>query len=115
MSAPQWSLVVATTPGMGAGGRVNIKNGLVAGIEEGDHRGTPGSMCTNLFLLDDRFFAHPPVPKAPGSGEYGLPQTVVAIAAKDGIPLAAIETSGWIQITAPEDLAAAAARLSVLG
>ncbi|HEX7651846.1 MAG TPA: sugar phosphate nucleotidyltransferase [Candidatus Paceibacterota bacterium] len=115
MDAPDWSLVVASTPEMGAGGKVMIKNGLVTGIEEGDHRGTPGSMCTNLFLLDERFFSMPPVPKAAGSAEYGLPQTVVAIAAADGIPLAAIETSGWIQITAPEDLTNAEARLAMLG
>lgn len=116
MSTPDWTMVVESTQRMGAGGRVITNEaGIVTGIEEGDHRGKPGRMNTNVFLLDERFFSMPPVPKAAGSAEYGLPQTVVAIAAADGIPLAAIETSGWIQITAPEDLTDAEARLAMLG
>jgi len=61
----------------------------------------------NAYLLDMRAFHASPVPKAPGSGEYGLPQTVLAAAKQFNIPLHAVEAEFWIQITAPEDLAKA--------
>lgn len=108
-----WAMLVQPAESMGEGGRIiTDATGAVTGIEEGDHRGTPGLMNTNLFRLDKRIFEYPLVPKAFGSGEYGLPQTVVAASMAGGIPLHAVSTHDWFQITAPEDLAKAEARFA---
>ncbi|MFA7302156.1 MAG: sugar phosphate nucleotidyltransferase [Candidatus Paceibacterota bacterium] len=112
---PDWSMVVAPVGAMGAGGRVEVdQRGVITGIEEGDHEGRPGLVGTNLFVLDTRFFDMPPVPKAPGSEEYGLPQTAVMISTAEAIPFHAIETRFWHQVTSPEDLIEAEKRLSVV-
>lgn len=107
-----WVMVVEETDSMGAGGKIlENTDGQVTGIEEGDHRGTRGLMNTNLLVLDERIFKHPPVPKAPGSSEFGLPHHMLAAAAAEGIPVKAVRARGWIQVTAPEDLARAEALL----
>lgn len=107
-SAPDWVVVVEKTDTMGSGGKVLVDEGdIVTGIEEGDHRGTPGLMNTNLIVLDERIFDYPMVPKAEGSNEYGLPQTVLKASLAGGIPLHAVYATSWIQITSPEDLARA--------
>lgn len=111
-STPDWVMVIEETESMASGGKVIVEHGLVTDIEEGDHRGTAGNMNTNLLVLDERIFAHPMVPKAAGSDEYGLPQTVLVAAKAEGIPLHAVPATSWIQITAPEDLARAEAILS---
>ncbi len=109
---PGWSVLVEDTQTMASGGRMVMDGaGNIVAIEEGDHTGKPGLMNTNLFALDPRLFDEPMVPKAAGSDEYGLPQTVVAAASSLGIPLKAVLATSWIQITAPEDLAKAEARL----
>lgn len=113
---PDWSLLVEKTESMASGGRVVATDeGFVTGIEEGDHRGTPGLMNTNLIVLDKRVFDFPMVPirTANGKNEYGLPQTVVASAKEAAIPLHAVYATSWIQITAPEDLGRAATLLGV--
>lgn len=102
--APDWSLLVQSTEHMAAGGRMVMEDGLIVSIEEGDHTGKPGLMNTNLFALDQRIFEHPMVPKALGSDEYGLPQSVLEASKASGIPLAAVDATGWFQVTAPEDL-----------
>ena len=84
--------------------------GAVIGIEEGKHTDKVLT-STNLFALDTRLFEYPLVPKAEGSSEYGLPQTVLAASKESGIPLVAHRASFWFQVTAPEDLAPAAEAL----
>lgn len=107
-ASPDWSVLVQQTESMGAGGRMVMDDTEhIVAIEEGDHRGTPGLMNTNMLVLDPRVFDYPMVPKAAGSTEYGLPQTVLAASLAAGIPLRAIPATFWFQITAPEDLAAA--------
>jgi len=112
--APDWAVVVEKTENMGSGGKVLVnKHDLITGIEEGDHRGTPGCMNTNLIVLDERIFDFPmtAIRTASGKEEYGLPQTVVAVAKGAHIPLHAVYATSWIQITAPEDLKKAEALL----
>lgn len=112
-ATPDWSLAVFETPSMASGGKMIVDGqGAITAIEEGDHRGTPGKMCTNLFCLDTRIFDFPLVPKSAGSDEYGLPQTVLAAAKAGGIPFSAVNATTWFQVTAPEDLPRAEAWLS---
>jgi bifunctional UDP-N-acetylglucosamine pyrophosphorylase/glucosamine-1-phosphate N-acetyltransferase len=100
-----WSVLIERTQEMASGGSVIVDEQQHAvGIEEGEHRGKPGIMNTNMFVLDMRIFDEPKVPKAKGSSEYGLPQTVIAASLHMSIPLHAIDATRWIQITAPEDL-----------
>jgi bifunctional UDP-N-acetylglucosamine pyrophosphorylase/glucosamine-1-phosphate N-acetyltransferase len=100
-----WSILVQKTETMASGGRMGMDDaGHIVAIEEGDHTGSPGLMNTNLFALDPRVFEYPMVPKAAGSSEYGLPQTVLAASLASGIPLLPVDATFWFQITAPEDL-----------
>lgn len=107
-----WTMLVERTESMASGGRI-VTDGMgeVVAIEEGDHTGQPGLMNTNMFVLDPRVFEYPMVPKAEGSSEYGLPQTVLAASRTAGISLRAVYATGWIQITAPADLASAEDRM----
>jgi NDP-sugar pyrophosphorylase family protein len=103
-----WSVLVKSTPEMASGGSMVLnEEGDVVAIEEGDHRGKGGVMNTNLFVLDTRIFNQPLVPKSVGSPEYGLPQTVVEASHMLGVPLKAVEATGWYQVTSPEDLSGA--------
>jgi len=115
IATPDWSMVVSPIESMHAGGNISLgENGAILGVEEGDHSGKPGLMGTNLVMLDTRFFDLPPTPKSPDSSEYGLPQTAVAISKAKSIPFTALSTTFWHQITSPEDLVTAAARLHML-
>ncbi|KND50398.1 MAG: bifunctional UDP-N-acetylglucosamine pyrophosphorylase / Glucosamine-1-phosphate N-acetyltransferase [Parcubacteria bacterium C7867-007] len=108
LAAPDWALLVERTKNMAEGGIMVVdENNHVLGIEEGDHRGKAGVMNTNLFVLDTRVFEFPLVPKAAGSSEFGLPQTVVEASKAFGIPVHAIDSTSWVQVTAPEDIARA--------
>ncbi len=110
---PDWVVVVKKTDAMASGGKVSVdEHDVVIGIEEGEHHGTSGLMNTNLFVLDQRIFEYPMVPKVAGSKEYGLPQTVSKVAMEAHIPLHAVYATSWIQITAPEDIAVAEAILA---
>lgn len=112
MKGEDWVMLVESTETMASGGSVVIDSGgVVQGIEEGDHRGKPGIMNTNMFVLDEHVFQEPLVPKATGSDEFGLPQTVVAASKHLEIPLHAVEATRWIQITEPEDLTRAELQL----
>ena len=103
--AKQWAMGVQEARLLGEGGRiVTDKQGRITKIVEGEHGGTPGVVSTNLFCLDTRIFSCKMVPKAPGSPEFGLPQTVLAAADSLKIPLEAITATSWIQISRPEDL-----------
>ena len=113
LASPDWSVLVEDTEAMASGGRMVMdESGHIVDIEEGDHTGKPGLMNTNLLALDPRLFEHPLVPKAQGSDEYGLPQTVLAASKVSGIPLAAVRATFWIQVTAPEDLEKASVLLT---
>lgn len=87
------------------GGKIALdEEGRVTDFVEGK-RTELAPTSTNLFGLDVRVFEYPLIPKAEGSSEYGLPQTVLAASKASGIPLKTITTSFWLQVTAPEDLA----------
>ena len=99
-----WSLVVQQTDSTRAGGAVQIDpQGKILSITEGAHAGLRYA-GTNLFVLDTRLFDFPMVPKAEGSSEFGLPQTVIVVATGLGVPVYAVEASLWIPITELTDL-----------
>lgn len=87
------------------------KKANITDIEEGDHGTESGFLGTNLFVLDDRIFSCEMVPKAEGSKEYGLPQTVLAASKTLGVPFRAVEGKRWFEVTAPDDLKKAEAFL----
>ncbi|MDB5189522.1 MAG: glucose-phosphate thymidylyltransferase [Parcubacteria group bacterium] len=100
-----WAMLVEETKNMAAGGRiVTDESGEVVAIEEGDHRGKEGLMNTNMFVLDPRVFEYRMIPKAAGSDEYGLPQTVLAASKESDIALHAVPARHWLQVTSPEDI-----------
>jgi NDP-sugar pyrophosphorylase family protein len=72
-------------------------------IEASHHKGGAGYLSTGAFALDTKIFDHPMIPKAPGSDEYGLPQTIM----QTGHVLKLVPATYWIVITAPEDIAKA--------
>lgn len=107
ISSSDWVIGTWPTPAGASGGRIVADDsGHITDIVEGTHE-EAGDTSTNLFMLDTRLFEHPMVPKAIGSDEYGLPQTVLAASKQGGIPLKALRASFWVQVTSPEDLKAA--------
>lgn len=101
--AHEWALLVARVPDTSVGGRIVEEGGVVSDILEHSVPGE-GFISTNLFVLDPRVFGYPPVPKAPGSSELGLPQTVLAASRAYGISLSLVPAARWLQITSPEDI-----------
>ncbi len=111
--AYDWAILVQRVPDTSAGGKVimNARHQVVDILEIND--GGEGIVNTNMFALDTRLFDFQLIPKAPGSGELGLPQTVLAASKVSGIPLHVVEAVRWIQITNPEDLERAEERIRV--
>ncbi len=107
----EWALLAARVPNVSRGGALIVEDGMLTNIIEHTQTG-PGLVSTNLFALDTRVFQQEPVPKAPGSTERGLPQTVLVASQTLQIPLSVTEATAWIQITMPEDLGNAAKLLS---
>jgi len=100
-----WVLLVQHRDEIRSKGKVEVdKHGLILKVTEGNHGATPGLLGTNLLVLDTRIFKNHMVRKAPGSDEFGLPQTVIEAAKKLDIPFRAVKTDKWFEITSPEDL-----------
>ena len=107
--ARDWALLVFESPEMTRGGKVMIDaENRITGIVEGEHEGGPALENAGAYMLDTRIFNVKPVPKAEGSPEFGLPQTVLAASDALKIPLEALLTAWRLQITSPEDNADAA-------
>ncbi|KKW19225.1 MAG: Nucleotidyl transferase [Parcubacteria group bacterium GW2011_GWA2_51_10] len=113
LNADGWALLVQKVPNMSEGGDViQDARGQIIEIREGSHAGKAGRVSTNMFILDTRIFTAPMIPKAPGSDEYGLPQTALAAASALEIPFTAFDTRQWIHISSPEDLEKASKMLA---
>ena len=99
----EWAVLVQRRDKVLTGAVLVDGKGLVQGIAETtEHTGTEGYANTGLYVLDMRIFDYPAIPKAKGSTELGLPQTMMQ-AAQD-IPIQAVEASLWIEIKEPADL-----------
>jgi NDP-sugar pyrophosphorylase family protein len=77
-------------------------DGTFASIHEAKHHVAHGLVNTGLYVLDMRYFDHPPVPIGGSSTEFGLPHTL-AVLAKDA-PVHMVPATAWMQISSPEDL-----------
>jgi len=77
-------------------------DGTFATIIEEKHFVERGLVNTGLYVLDLRYFKHPPVPIGGSSTEFGLPHTL-AILAKE-VPVNMERASAWMQVSTPEDL-----------
>lgn len=103
----EWALLTQRVPNTSVGGAVLFdSDNHITNIVEGARAGE-GRVSTNLFALDVRLFDFPQVPKARGSKEMGLPQTVLAAAKASGIPFSAVDATQWIQISNASDIARA--------
>jgi len=108
----EWALMVAET---NEGGKIVLnKNGYIEDVVEGHHGEGKSLASANVFWLDTKIFSHALVPKAHGSSEYGLPQTMLAAAKKLHINIKPVEAKNWIQISRPEDLKKAEEKLAAL-
>lgn len=97
------AMLVMKSNRVGPGGNVVLnEKGELREIVEGDEHPAGSLISTNVFVLGLEFFKYPPLKKAVGSSEYGLPQTVVELS-KDH-PVSVIEATRWLKITTPEDL-----------
>ncbi|HWO07466.1 MAG TPA: sugar phosphate nucleotidyltransferase [Candidatus Paceibacterota bacterium] len=99
-----WALLVQRVPDTAVGGKVvtDLDNRIVDIIE--GNEGGEGVVSANMFALTSRIFDFPQVPKAAGSSEMGLPQTILAASKESGVPFDVVEATKWIQISNPDDL-----------
>ncbi len=75
-------------------------SGALKAVCEKPHNSQSNLVNTALYVLDKRFFDYPLVRIS--SGEYGLPQTVVSMAAD--YPVIIERAEKWIEINTAEDL-----------
>lgn len=98
----EWAMLVQERDPLCTGGKVvTDARHRIRSIEEGTHEGK-GFINAGLYVLDTRIFDLPLVPKAAGSAEYGLPQTMMQAA--KSIAITAVPAHFWLQITSPDDL-----------
>lgn len=106
------ALVAMRTDVAGPGGRVilNARGVLKDVVEEKDiPAGTLVSV--SAYVLSERIFDYEPVKLTDREGEWGLPQTVAKMSREH--PVAVVEATCWIKITAPDDLLLAERELKV--
>lgn len=96
-----YSILIHGSDGPVSGGKVLLdKNLHVLNIVEGTHP-DGGAVWAGVYVLQPDIFDLPMVPKAPGSDEFGLPQTLLQLKDRD---MTAVFARNWYQVTAPEDL-----------
>jgi NDP-sugar pyrophosphorylase family protein len=104
-----WALLVAHTE---EGGKIVLdREGNIVDVVEGQH-GNRDLSSANVFWLDTKIFDQKPIPKAAGSSEFGLPQTMIAAGRAFSVAIKPVETTHWIQISRPEDLKRAEEQLA---
>lgn len=96
-----WAIGVRETETLKGKAKVIFdQNGHIQEIIEKYPKDEAGFICTGMYCLTPKIFDYKMV-QIPG-GEYGLPQTILS--AKNDIPIKAVQSRFWLQITAPEDL-----------
>jgi NDP-sugar pyrophosphorylase family protein len=102
----EWAMQIQERKPLGGGGKVllDAHHCVTDIIENPDHGNEAGYVGTGMYMLDQRIFENAPVPKSEGSDEYGLPQTLLSASKHMHVPIHAVPTTFWLQITTPEDL-----------
>lgn len=100
-----WALLAKKVDSFDGMGKLVLQGDTLVDIVEDVHENKGGLTNAGAYLLDARVFAQDLIPKAEGSDEFGLPQTVLAAGTRQHIPLEAVVASSWTHITSPEDLA----------
>ncbi|HEY4520120.1 MAG TPA: sugar phosphate nucleotidyltransferase [Candidatus Paceibacterota bacterium] len=100
----EWAALVQKKKEIGSASRVVVDGHMriLDIIESSGNSSGSGYAGTGLYILDTRIFDYTLTPKALGSHELGLPQTMMQ-AAKD-IPIQAVEATLWIEIKTPADI-----------
>lgn len=109
----EWAVLVEKREHVRTGAVITDSHGRIKSIAENtEHGGGPGFANTGFYFLDRRVFDYKPVPKAPGSDELGLPQTIVQAA--EDLRIQAVPATYWIEIKEPADLERAERTLASL-
>ncbi len=107
--AHEWAVLVYKMDTLEGASVAFGKDHVVTAIIENDGRERESGFANAaLYFLQSSIFEYPLVPKAEGSGEFGLPQTIIAA----GLPLVAVPAHSWIRLTEPADIQKAEAILS---
>lgn len=103
-----WAFGVVERDELGASSRVTLNDaGEIEEITEADiHGGGGGLAGVGPYALDERIFNVAPV-RLIGRTEVGLPQTMLAAAKVERIPLHPVKVSSPLHFTSPADIAAA--------
>lgn len=105
-----YSILVRDTESLKDKAKVVFDNeGHIKDIIEKYQIDESGFVCSGMYSITPKIFDYEMI-RLP-NGEYGLPQTILAM--KNDVNIKAVEASFWIQITAPEDLEIAEKHLSL--
>jgi NDP-sugar pyrophosphorylase family protein len=106
----KWAIGVREADSLKGKAKVNFDSeGHIIEIIEKFTEDVAGFICTGMYSLTPKIFDYE-MAQIPG-GEYGLPQTILK--AKNDIPIKAVQSKFWLQITSPEDLKIAETFLSI--
>jgi NDP-sugar pyrophosphorylase family protein len=101
----EWAVLVNKKHGETVGGAVMLdERQRLLDILEGSHVGPETLLYSGLCVLTPYVFEYPLV-KLKNKEEYGLPQTLVQAIGK--IPIGVVESTFWLQLSNPENLARA--------
>lgn len=76
-------------------------SGNLESIVEVPHASPSKLVNAGAYRLTRNYFEYPLVPKAPGSSEYGLPQTLMQM--RDAYAIAVVRAKDWFPIGTPEE------------
>lgn len=102
------AMLLYTTDTSADVGSIVVENGFVTGITESGALRGAGIVNTGAYVLTHQIFSVDPVPKAFGSSEFGLPQTMLQAYPRQ---VRACYAHVWMQMNRPEDIDTATAVL----
>lgn len=86
------------------------KEGRLDRIVEAPHISNSHLANTGAYVVRREYFNYPLIPKAQGSAEYGLPQTMIQM--KDKYDIHVVRATDWFQVGDPSALEQAQSRIS---
>lgn len=88
-------------------------SGNLESIVEAPHTSPSKLVNTGAYMLTREYFSYPLVPKASGSSEYGLPQTLMQM--RDRFAISVVQAKDWFPIGTPEEFQSAQKRIFDFG